>query len=153
MFNLFKKKTQTVAAEPIVYKPKVIMEYLWPVCEENVGNKFYRAYKDDLDENDEYSQTKKEILEGYYDSGEKIYKFEPLSIPFKIEEDKVFSYIDEDKWILVGTLKKKDMRKLAKATKTELFLMANYYKQVYSNDVVTDSGDSYFGVEVTLPIE
>ena len=152
MFNLFKKKTKEVPAEPVIERPRVIMEYLWLNGEEGVGNKFYRAYKEDLDENSEYFQTKREILDGYYDSGEKIYKFEPLSIPFKIEEDKVYSYIDEDKWILLGTLKKKDMKKLARATKTELFLMANYYKKVYTNDVVTDSGDSYFGVEVTLPI-
>lgn len=98
----------------------------------------------------EYSQTKKEILDGYYDNGEKIYKYEPFELPFKIDDDKVYSYIDEDKWILVGTLKKSDKGKLKRSTETELYLMPNYYKRVIYDDIETEHGDAYFGLEVTL---
>ena len=152
MFNLFKKKT--APAEPVMQMPKTIMEYLWLKDDDytEIGNKFYRAYREDLEDNDEYSQTKKEILDGYYYPGDKIYKFEPLSLPFRIEDNMVYSYIKENEWVKVGRIKKTDIKKLAKAIKTELFLMPNYYKKVYSDDVETDHGDSYFGLEVTLPI-
>ena len=149
IFNLFKKKEEPKPAEP---QKKIITKYLWLIDEEGIGNKFFHAYKDDLSENDEYSQTKKEIMDGYYDNGEKIYKYEPFELPFKIDDDKVYSYIDEDKWIPVGTLKKSDKGKLKRSTETELYLMPNYYKRVIYDDIETEHGDAYFGLEVTLEV-
>ena len=146
MFNLFKKK------EPVVVKPRTYQEYLWLVDSEDIGNKFFRAYKEDLDENDDYSQTKKEILE-YYDYGEKIYKYEPYELPFKVENGEVFSYIKEDKWIKIGRLKKTQIKKYEQSSCTCLYLMPNYYKKVYDDEIETDHGDCSFGLEVTLPVE
>ena len=140
-----------VSTKPIVEdsKPKTIQEYLWLMDTEDIGNKFYRAYKEDLEENDDYHMTKKEILEQYY-YGDKIYKYEPFSLPFKVEDGKVYSYIEDEKWMYVGSIKKREIAKYEQSKKTELYLMPNYFKKVNDETVEADSGDSYFGLEVTI---
>lgn len=135
--------------EPVEPRKITYDEYLWLQDTEDVGNKFFQAYKDDLEENDDYHMTKKEILEEYYD-GDKIYKYEPFLLPFKVEDGKVYSYIKEDEWIYVGSLKKRDIAKYERSKRTELYLMPNYFKKVYDDSVETDSGDSYFGLLVIL---
>lgn len=141
-----------VSTKPIVEdpKPKTIQEYLWLMDTEDIGNKFFRAYKEDLDENDDYHMTKKEILDEYY-YGDKIYKYEPFSLPFKVEDRKVFSQLEDGEWTFVGNIKKRDIEKYEKSIKSELYLMPNYFKKVIDVETVeADSGDSYFGLEVTI---
>jgi len=146
------KQTKTIqnvpkAEEPA--RPKKIQEYLWLMDTEDIGNKFVRAYKEDLDENDDYHMTKKEILDEYFD-GDKIYKYEPFSLPFKVEDRKVFSQLEDGEWTFVGNIKKRDIEKYEKSIRTELYLMPNYFKKVNDETVEADSGDSYFGLEVTI---
>ena len=96
-----KTKTAPIRTEPKVEepaRPKTIQEYLWLMDTEDIGNKFVKAYKEDLEENDDYHMTKKEILDEYFD-GDKIYKYEPFSLPFKVEDGKVYSYIEDEKWM------------------------------------------------------
>ena len=155
------KKTKTVSTKPIrtnpepmpkaeePAKPKTIQEYLWLMDTEDIGNKFVKAYKEDLDENSDYHMTKKEILDEYFD-GDKIYKYEPFSLPFKVEDRKVYSQLEDGEWTFVGNIKKRDMEKYEQSTKTELYLMPNYFKKVNDETVEADSGDSYFGLEVTI---
>ena len=133
-------------------KPTSYTEYLWLQDTEEIGNKFFNAYKEDLEENDDYHMTKKEILDEYYD-GDKIYKYEPFSVPFKVEGNKVYSFIKENEWICVGTIKKREIAKYEQSTHTDLQLMPNYFKKVEDDSVEADHGDSYFGLEVTLPVE
>lgn len=130
--------------------PTTQKEYLWLQDTEDIGNQFFKAYKEDLEENDDYHMTKKEILEDYYD-GDKIYKYEPFSLPYKVEGNKVYSYIKEGEWICVGAIKKREIEKYEQSINTELYLMPNFFKKVDDESIVTDSGDSYFGLEVTLP--
>ena len=133
-------------------RPKTYQDYLWLNDSEEQANRFFKAFKDELQDNDDYHMTKKEILEDY-DVGDKIYKYEPFSLPYKVEDGKVYSYIEDEEWICVGSLKKRDMAKLEQSIKTELCLMPNYYKKVYSDEIETDQGDSYFGLSVILPFE
>ena len=147
-----KTKTAPIRTEPKVEepaRPKTIQEYLWLMDTEDIGNKFFRAYKEDLEETDEYHMTKKEILDEYFD-GDKIYKYEPFSLPFKVEDGKVYSYIEDEKWMYVGSIKKREIAKYEQSKKTELYLMPNYFKKVNDETVEADSGDSYFGLEVTI---
>ena len=141
-------ETETKAEEPA--RPRTIQEYLWLMDTEDIGNKFVRAYKEDLEETDDYHMTKKEILDEYY-YGDKIYKYEPFSLPFKVEDRKVFSQLEDGEWTFVGNIKKRDIEKYEKSIRTELYLMPNYFKKVIDEETVeTDSGDSYFGLEVTI---
>ena len=147
-----KTKTAPIRTEPKVEepaRPKTIQEYLWLMDTEDIGNKFVKAYKEDLEENDDYHMTKKEILDEYFD-GDKIYKYEPFSLPFKVEDGKVYSYIEDEKWMYVGSIKKREIAKYEQSKKTELYLMPNYFKKVNDETVEADSGDSYFGLEVTI---
>ena len=147
-----KTKTAQIRTEPKVEepaRPKTIQEYLWLMDTEDIGNKFVKAYKEDLEENDDYHMAKKEILDEYFD-GDKIYKYEPFSLPFKVEDGKVYSYIEDEKWMYVGSIKKREIAKYEQSKKTELYLMPNYFKKVNDETVEADSGDSYFGLEVTI---
>lgn len=141
-------ETEPKAEEPA--RPRTIQEYLWLMDTEDIGNKFVRAYKEDLEETDDYHMTKKEILDEYY-YGDKIYKYEPFSLPFKVEDRKVFSQLEDGEWTFVGNIKKRDIEKYEKSIRTELYLMPNYFKKVIDEETVeADSGDSYFGLEVTI---
>lgn len=140
-----------VSTKPIE-RPKTYTEYLWLMETEDIGNKFFRAFREDLEETDEYHMTKKEILDEYFD-GDKIYKYEPFSLPFKVEDGKVYSYIEEEKWIYVGSIKKKEIAKYEQSTETDLQLMPNYFKKVNDETIESDHGDAYFGLEVTLPVD
>ena len=139
----------TKVTEPAEPRKLTYDEYLWLQDTEDIGNRFFKAFKEDLEENDDYHMTKKEILDEYY-PGDKIYKYEPFLLPFKVEEGKVYSYINEGEWICVGALKKRDIAKYERSKRTELYLMPNYFKKVYDDEVETDSGDSYFGLLVIL---
>lgn len=147
--KLNKKQAAKVSAPIEPTGPRTIQEYLWLMDTEDIGNKFYRAYKEDLEENDDYHMTKKEILDEYY-LGDKIYKYEPFSLPFKVEDRKVFSQLEDGEWTFVGNIKKRDIEKYEKSIRTELYLMPNYFKKVNDETVEADSGDSYFGLEVTI---
>ena len=128
-------------------KPKTETFYNWVVDTEN-ANKFVKAYREDLVENDDYYLSKKELLENSYE-GTKVYKYEPLDLPLKLEGKDVYSYIDEDEWIKVGRLKKNAVID----GKLTLRLFVNQYKRVGYDSMEKDSGDAYFGVECIKTIE
>ena len=137
----------TEPAEP--KKPEPKWQYLWLVKEDQtLGNKFEKWYKEELNENPEYFRSNKDLREDYYD--EKIYQYEPFELPFKIEENKVFSYMKEDEWIPVGTIKKNDQEAVKNALETKLCLMPNRYKHVGDDYVQKENGDTYFGLKVLL---
>lgn len=146
----FSKRSKDKVKNYVAPQPTTYQDYLWLQNTDDVGNQFFKAYKDELEESDDYHMTKKEILDEYYDGG-KIYKYEPFSLPFKVENGKVYSYIKQDEWICVGTIKKREIAKYEQSIKTELCLMPNYFKVVDDDSVITDSGDSYFGLSVILP--
>lgn len=137
MFNLFKKKEE---------KPRVrtITDINYLVDIEN-EDKIFKLVKDDLDENDEYSESAKYLKENY--DHEKVYKYEPYELPFKIEDKYVFAQVG-DKWYKVGRLKKTaDLD-----GRLTLYLYPNEYKYVTEDSVEKDKGSHYFGIEVEKTI-
>ena len=139
------RPSKKAKAEPVM-KYRIERAMNWVVDTEN-AEKFVRAYRDELQENSDYYLSKKELLEDSYE-GEKIYKYEPLGLPLKMEGLDVYSYIDEDEWIKVGRLKKNadidgDLH---------LFLYVNDYKRIGYDNVEKETGNPYFGVEVSRKI-
>ena len=121
-------------------KPKTESIYHWLVDTEN-AERFVKAYKQDLQENYDYNLSAKELREYYIG---KVYKYEPLDLPCKLEGHDVYSYIDENEWIKVGRLKKN--ADIDGEIKLRLFV--NIYKYVTENSVEKESDEPYFGVEV-----
>lgn len=137
------------AAEPVVEeRPKIEKSYVYLKDTDTIGNKFVRYYRSDLQENDEYYRANKDLKDDYYN--EKIYQYEPLEVPYKIEGDQVFSYMKDDEWQFVGKIREKQMFLIEKSIDTKLYLMPNTYKRVGDGYVQKESGDSYFGLLVTI---
>lgn len=137
------------ATEPVVEeRPKIEKSYVYLKDTDTIGNKFVRYYRSDLQENDEYYRANKDLKDDYYN--EKIYQYEPLEVPYKIEGDQVFSYMKDDEWQFVGKIREKQMFLIEKSIDTKLYLMPNTYKRVGDGYVQKESGDSYFGLLVTI---
>lgn len=97
-------------------------------------------YKEDMEESEEYYRTAKELKEDY--DNEKVWKYEPIEIPFKLEEKEVYAQLD-DEWVKVGRLKKTaDLN-----GELKLYLYVNEYKYVTEDSVEKEKGDHYFGIE------
>lgn len=104
---------------------------------------YMKAYRDCLDEDDTYNLPAKELKE-YYE-GERIYKYYPVELPLKMDGHDVYSYRKEDQWEKIGRVK----RNADLNGKLVLNLYPNIYKRVREDGIEKDSGDSYFGVEMT----
>ena len=129
----FKKKE-----EP---KARTITETYWLVDTQH-ADEFFKAYEEDLVENDDYDLSAKELKEDY--EGEKVYRFEPLELPVRMENRDVYSCI-EDKWMKIGRVKKTaDLN-----GKITLYLYPNIYKKVWKDEIEKVSNDSYVGIDVT----
>lgn len=132
----FKKKE-----EPRV---RTITETYWLVDTQH-ADEFFKAYEEDLVENDDYDLSAKELKEDY--EGEKVYRFEPLELPVRMENRDVYSCI-EDKWMKIGRVKKTaDLN-----GKITLYLYPNIYKKVWKDEIEKVSDDSYFGIDVTKTV-
>lgn len=132
----FKKKE-----EPRV---RTITETYWLVDTQH-ADEFFKAYEEDLVENDDYDLSAKELKEDY--EGEKVYRFEPLELPVRMENIDVYSCI-EDKWMKIGRVKKTaDLN-----GKITLYLYPNIYKKVWKDEIEKVSDDSYFGIDVTKTV-
>lgn len=135
-----KKEKPKADVKEVSYKDMPESVYHWVIDTQN-ADKFLKAYKQDLEENDDYYLSAKELREDY--EGEKVYKYEPLELPLKLEGKDVYSYIDEGEWIKVGRLKKNaDID-----GKLTLRLFPNTYKYV-GDTIEKETEDSYFGIEV-----
>ena len=124
-------------------EPRVmtITETYWLVDTQH-ADEFFKAYEEDLVENDDYDLSAKELKEDY--EGEKVYRFEPLELPVRMENRDVYSCI-EDKWMKIGRVKKTaDLN-----GKITLYLYPNIYKKVWKDEIEKVSDDSYFGIDVT----
>ena len=137
MFNLFRKKKE----EP---RRRVITEVNYLVDTEN-ADKIYKLIKDDLSENDEYNESAKYLKENY--DHEKVYKYFPYELAFKIEGNEVFAEANGE-WYRVGRLKKNaDLN-----GNHVLCFYANEYKYVTEDYIDREKGDHYFGIEVTKTV-
>lgn len=133
MFSLFKKKE----TKP---KTRTVTNIYYLVDTEN-AERVRKYYRQDLEENDEYFQSAKELKE-YYDH-EKVWKYEPFEIPFKLEGRDVYTNI-EDEWFKIGRLKKTaDIE-----GKLTCYYYVNEYKYVTEDSVEKEKDEDYFGIEV-----
>ena len=133
MFNLFKKKEE---------KPRIrhITDVVYLIDTEN-EKRVRKYYNEELVENDEYYQSAKELKE-YYDH-ERVWKYEPVEIPFKMEGQEVYTELDGE-WIRIGKVKKNaDLD-----GKLTCYLYVKEYKYVTEDTVEKEKGDDYFGIEV-----
>lgn len=136
----FKKKKEPSKIEEAPEKPKTILatKYVYLNDQEN-ADRFFRCYKDELNENDEYNEKNKTLTEWYY--YQKVFKYDPFELPYKIEDGIVYSQI-EDSWLKVGTIK----RRIPEGS--PLYLFPNIYKYVKDGDVEAITDDHYFGFEI-----
>ena len=118
---------------------KKYIEYtVYPVDQVN-ADKFFNFYKQDLDENDEYDWSNKELLEESYE--DKVYRYAPFKLDYKIEDGNVYAEMDGE-YILTGRLKKTDLDRIDGGN---YFLYPNIYKKINDESVVKGQGDHYFG--------
>lgn len=123
---------------------RTITETYWLVDTQH-ADEFFKAYEEDLVENDDYDLSAKELKEDY--EGDKVYRFEPLELPVRMENRDVYSCI-EDKWMKIGRVKKTaDIN-----GKITLYLYPNIYKKVWKDEIEKVSDDSYFGIDVTKTV-
>ena len=103
---------------------------------------FFRFYREDFSENEDYFLTKKELIEDH--DGERIYRFYPLQIPFKLEGTDVYSYTKEEEWRKIGTITKNEA-KLINNNTSWLQIYGGSYKEVDFDEVITETRDPFFG--------
>lgn len=122
-------------------KPSFITERYWLVDTQNT-DKVFQGYRHELEENDDYHLSAKELREDF--TGDKVYKYLPLDLPLKLDGIDVYTYVDKDEWFKVGRLKK--------GTDTDgectLRFFVNEYKYITEDNIDKDKGNDYFGVIV-----
>lgn len=126
-------------------KPKRKYDYEYRTVrlkEQEYETSFFRFYKEDFNENDDYTLTKKELIEEH--EGERIYRYYPLQIPFKLDGTDVYSYTKEEEWRKVGVITEHEA-KLVNNNTSWLQLYGGSYKQIYDDEVEIDTRDPFFG--------
>lgn len=116
-----------------------VLKIVYPDAQEN-ADRFFRFYKDDLYENDDFNLSARELKELYY--REKVYKYDRFELSYKIEDGVVYSMLDD--WVKVGTIK----RNIPDGS--SFYLFPNIYKYVSADSVEKESGDHYFGFEIEI---
>lgn len=135
-----RKKDREQQSKPKGPTTRTITENNWLVDSEN-AEKILKLVKNDLDENDDYHLSAKELKEDYEG---KVYRYEPYELPFKLEDRTVFAEV-EGEWYRVGRLKK-----TANLEGTQrLYLYVNEYKYVTEDSIEKEKDDPYFGIECT----
>jgi hypothetical protein len=132
------EKKQKAESTPKTPTKRYIEYTVYPVDQVN-ADKFFSFYKQDLDENEEYDWSNKELLEDSYD--DKVYRYDPFKLNYKVEDGNVYAEMDGE-YILTGRLKKTDLDRIDGGN---YFLYPNIYKKINDESVVKESGDHYFG--------
>lgn len=135
------RKMQT-ETEP---RQRTMLNTYYLVDTEN-ADRVRKYYTEDLVERDEYYQSAKELKE-YYDH-EKVWKYEPVEIPFKLEGRDVYTNI-EDEWFKIGRVKKTANMN---GEVVACYFYVKEYKYVTEDYVEKEKGDDFFGIEVKTTI-
>ena len=125
---------------------KVYETYVLNISINDEAEKFYKKNKiDDLEENDDYSLTKKELFDEVY-STDKIYKYLPLEIDCKIVDKKIY----DDEGIYIGDIDDKDLYLLDGEYEAKLYFNEGSYKFVdYINEEIERvKGFSWFDLKI-----
>lgn len=137
--KVYKTQTET---EP---RQRTMLNTYYLVDTEN-ADRVRKYYTEDLVERDEYYQSAKELKE-YYDH-EKVWKYEPVEIPFKLEGRDVYTNI-EDEWFKIGRVKKTANMN---GEVVACYFYVKEYKYVTEDYVEKEKGDDFFGIEVKTTI-
>lgn len=111
--------------------------------DEKAVARFYKNHKDELEENPDYHEAKKELLESYYN--EKVFEYEMTKFPCHVEGRAVWCE-DGD---MIGTIRED----LPENAIPSLYLCGGKYKYVTEDSVDTDSDDHWFYLQVKTPNE
>ena len=140
-----KKTTEDTEKTRNKPKPYTKLIYLYDGEE---AERFFKAYRHDMDEDDDYFLSNKELKEDFYDN---VYRYFPYQLPFKIENERdVYSWISEDEWIFIGKVSRQDLQYLNDSKYQQLFLYANIYKYVTDENVEKIEDDPFFALKVRV---
>lgn len=120
--------------------------------DDNVAKNYYRSIIDELELNDDYQLSKKELLDEYMD-GDKIYKYLPYDdYKIKLENYDVYVSID-DEYHKLGSITDKAQPYIDDAKKMYLTFYHGEYKIIKDDDVLKDKHDSYFKFNIVREIK
>ena len=111
-------------------------------AKQSYADEFFKGYKWMLDRDPKY-KTKDLIEQIDY------YKFYPVVLPHKFEGNDVYSFIERNKWLKVGTLDS-HKREVVQAQKRKLKLYPNIYKVKRNGEIEEHEGFKYFGFPPNL---
>ena len=138
LFNLFKKKEEPIEEAPQP-KPIAVNGMVYPDDQERVED-FVNCYKKDFNKTDWYTMSAKELKE--YHEGEKVYKYYPLNVNYKIEGNDVLAEL-KGEYVKIGTLTDEQIEYI-NSHNSWLRLYQNEYKEVWDTiEHVED--DPFFG--------
>lgn len=137
LFDRFRKKEEFIPSKDW-YDKTIYLD------NQEHEDEFLKYYRRDLGKTDWYTKTAKELREDH--DGERVYKYYPLKLPYKIEGTDVYSYMKENKWVKIGSVSEDDKEKILNNT-TKFSFHANVYKEVDDKiEVVED--DPFFSFYV-----
>ena len=120
--------------------------------DENVANNYYKSILENLELNDDYALSKKELLEDYY-GDYKVYKFLPYDdYNIKLDNYDVLVSIDGE-YFKLGHITDRAKDYIEKAKKMYLTFYHGEYKMITDDDVVKDKHDSYFKFNIVREIK
>lgn len=129
------KKTYLICNELTIYKQN-----------ENVAQKYLEYIRDDLEPNEEYSYSNKQVLEDC-DLDLKIFKYEPYETDdFKIEENKIYIKI-ENEYSLYGEINNNELEKIEDADKCNLIFYEGSFKYIEDDEVLKSNYKPYFKLQ------
>lgn len=129
------KKTYLISNEHTIYKQN-----------ENVAQKYLEYIRDDLEPNEEYSYSNKQVLEDC-DLDMKIFKYEPYETDdFKIEENKIYIKI-ENEYSLYGEINNNVLEKIEDADKCNLIFYEGSFKYIEDDEVFKSNYKPYFKLQ------
>lgn len=112
--------------------PELIKEYI-------------QAYDEQILVREEYNYRTKRLTDEFY--GEKVDRYRPAYLPFKIEGNEVYSYRTKNVWEKVGEFSGELL------DKTDLLLNMNQYKEVRNIKIEKVKGEPYFEIVTTRSVK
>ena len=113
---------------------------------ENVAQKYLEYIRDDLELNEEYSYSNKQVLEDC-DIDMKIFKYEPYETDdFKIEENKIYIKI-ENEYSLYGEINNNELEKIEDTDKCNLIFYEGSFKYIEDDEVFKSNFKPYFKLQ------
>lgn len=146
MFNLFKKKEN----KPLIPMPKYTYDNFDFEYYEEDALKKYSKMTDELDLNDDYDMTKKEMLEEFVYQN-KVYRYLPTEFDAYLKDNLVY---DEDNF-LIGKVKDNDIKKLTDYIKLEIIFHHGKHKYIDFEDeaVYVEKGFNYFTYRIKKEVQ